>query len=141
MTDTNKRSILSKFMDQVWNNGALDMVEQFVAPQYTIKHDPGDRWDGQTIDHAEFKERVMFTRNAIPDVCFDIREMIEEHDRIVAFWMMSGTQRGDLPGLPATDKPFAISGITIYDFEGDKVCGHIQAYDRLGFLAQIGFMG
>lgn len=35
----------------------------------------------------------------------------------------------------------AIPGMTIYYFSAGKICGHWQAFDRLGFLSQIGFMG
>jgi predicted ester cyclase len=67
--------------------------------------------------------------------------MISEGDNVVVFWVMSGTHLGPLADLPATGKHFAITGITIYDFDEDgKVAGHIQAYDRLGFAGQMGIL-
>lgn len=135
------KSTLQSFMDEIWNSGDFSNVANTVSEQYIVRHDPGDAWDGQTLNHAVFVERVMYSRNAFPDLNFAIQEMVAEEHRVVAFWLMSGTQQGDLPGLPATGKSFEISGITIYDFDADgKVCGHTQAYDRLGFMAQMGLL-
>jgi len=141
VTDKNLKTILTLFMDQVWNKGDTDQVADFVAPQYEIRSDPGDPWEGQVLDHNTFKERVSYSRNAFPDLHFEIQEMIAEDEKVVASWIMSGTHEGDLPQLPATGRQFSISGMTIYYFEANKVTGHWQAFDQLGFLSQIGYLG
>ena len=139
MTSSNLKSILRTFMEQVWNKGNFNQIEQLVAPRYEIKNDPGDPWDGQTLTITTFKERVLYSRNAFPDLHFEIQEMIEEQGKVAVSWLMSGTHKGDLPQLPATGKSFSISGITLYYFEEGKLCGHTQAFDRLGFLSQMEF--
>ncbi|MFN2125821.1 MAG: ester cyclase [Candidatus Promineifilaceae bacterium] len=139
MTNSQLKQTLSQFMDQVWNQGNYDQIPKFVAPQYEIKNDPGDQWNGQVIDHETFKVRVAYSRNAFPDLNFAIEEMVAEDDRVAASWIMSGTHMGDLPQLPATGRKFSITGITIYYFEDGKVSGHWQAFDQLGFLSQIQF--
>jgi steroid delta-isomerase-like uncharacterized protein len=142
MTQPDLKATLQQFMDAIWNAGNYDAVPTYVSEQYTVKHDPGDAWEGQTLDHATFIERVRYSRNAFPDLNFDIQQMVAEGQRVVAFWVMSGTHNGDLTDLPATGRPFRISGMTIYDFDAyGKVSGHTQAYDRLGFLAQLGVLG
>jgi steroid delta-isomerase-like uncharacterized protein len=127
-------------MEQVWNNGNFSQIEEFIAPRYEIKNDPGDPWDGQTLNHTTFKERVLYSRNAFPDLHFEIQEMIEEQGKVAVSWLMSGTHKGDLPQLPATGKSFSISGMTFYYFDEGKLCGHTQAFDRLGFLSQMEFL-
>ena len=83
----------------------------------------------------------MYSRNAFPDLNFAIQDMLQEENRVLAFWIMSGTHAGDLPNLPATGQKFAISGMTIYEFDSaGKVCGHTQSYDRMGFLIQMGIL-
>jgi steroid delta-isomerase-like uncharacterized protein len=126
---------------QVWNNGDFTEIENFITPEYEIKNDPGDPWDGQILRIEKYKARVLYSRDAFPDLRFEIRDMIEENGKVVLSWMASGTHDGDLPQLPATGKRFSVSGLTIYYFEGSKICGHTQSFDRLGFLSQIGFLG
>jgi steroid delta-isomerase-like uncharacterized protein len=85
------------------------------------------------------KERVRYSRDAFPELHFEIQEMIEEKGKVAVSWIMSGTHKGDLPQLPATGKSFSISGMMLYYFEESKLCGHTQAFDRLGFLPQMKF--
>jgi steroid delta-isomerase-like uncharacterized protein len=106
----------------------MRVIDTYVSPQYTIKHDPGDAWDGQTLDRTTFQQRVLYSRNAFPDLNFAIQEMVEEGEQVVVFWIMSGTHNGDLPNLPATGRAFSISGITIYYFDSDKLCGHSSKF-------------
>ena len=128
-------------MDEVWNRGDFSHLYEYLAPNYEVRHDPRDPWDGKTLKRDEFIERVMYSRNAFPDLNFATREMIAEGDRVAIHWTMTGTHQGDLLQLPATGKPFAITGMTFYYFDADsKVCGHSQAFDQLAFLAQIGVL-
>ena len=141
MASIDLKATLQAFMETIWNAGDFSQLSNYISEAYTVKHDPGDAWDGQTMDREEFIERVMYSRNAFPDLRFDIQEMVAEDCRVVAFWLMSGTHKGDLHNLPATGKSFTISGITIYDFDGNgKVCGHTQSYDRLSFMMQMGII-
>ncbi len=141
MTTDDLKATLATFMEQVWNNGDFSQLEALVSPTYEIKDDPGDAWNGQILDHATLQQRVLYSRNAFPDLNFAIQEMLAEGDKVLVRWIMSGTHLGDLAGLPATGKPFAIAGMTIYDFdESGKISGHTQAYDRMGFLEQMGII-
>lgn len=69
MTQKNKEAVV-KLIDEVWSKGNLQIVDQLIAPQYTIRHDPGDQWEGKTLDLATFKERVKMSRHVFPDQKF-----------------------------------------------------------------------
>ena len=124
-------------MKEIWNSGNFNNLTEHVSPQYKVINDPGDQWNGKILNHDEFKKRIMYSRNAFPDLFFDIQDVIEGDNKIATHWVMSGTHHGDLPLLPATGKKFNISGITFYYFIEGKISGHRQAFDRLGFLMQI----
>ena len=124
-------------MDDIWNRGDFSDLDQIIAPIYRVLLDPGDAWEGQELDRAEFKKRVLYTRNAFPNIHFDVHEAVENGNCSAIRWTMSGTHQGDLPMLPATNLSFSITGMTFYYFEDGLVSGHRQAFDRLGFLAQI----
>ena len=131
-------ALVRAFLDSVWNAGDLSDLDRFLAPAYTIRDDPGDPWEGQTLDHDAFRTRVAYSRDAFPDLRFDVQEAVDGGDRVVVRWRMSGTHRGDLPGLPATGRSVSVSGLTIYDLADGRIAGHAQAFDRLGLLAQLG---
>jgi steroid delta-isomerase-like uncharacterized protein len=136
-----RKRVLGQFMQDLWNEGNFSRLGELVAPDYMVSKDEYDPWSGQTIDHDSFRERVLYSRNAFPDLHFDIREMIEENDSIAVRWIMSGTHLGDLPILPASGRKFSIEGMTFYRFRGDRLCGHSQSFDQFGFLKQMGVFG
>jgi steroid delta-isomerase-like uncharacterized protein len=134
---TDHKQILARFLQEVWTDGKIDAIDQYLAPTYTIVHDPGDPWDGQTLDLAGFKQRVLQSRAPFPDQRFTVHELIAESDKVVASWFWTGTHTGDLPGFPASGKVVEISGMTVYYFEDDRLSGHWQVTDRLGVYQQL----
>jgi steroid delta-isomerase-like uncharacterized protein len=129
---------LNQLIEQVWNNGNLDLVDELIAPQYTIYHDPGDPWEGQSLDRTAYKERVLYSRNAFPDLHFAIKEFVPAEDKIAISWYLSGTHEGALARVPASGKKINVSGISIYYFSNGKFTGHWQVIDQLAFTLQIG---
>lgn len=139
MTTTYQRKLrLAAFIHHVWDEGKVDASDDYVAEAYTIRHDPGDPWDGKTLDRAGFKDRVQKSRAAFPDQKFDIQELFADGQNIVMTWLWSGTHTGDLPGFPATDRPISMSGATVYTFDNnERLTGHWQITDRLGVFQQL----
>jgi steroid delta-isomerase-like uncharacterized protein len=136
LTEKNK-VILSEFMEEIWNKGNLDVADKFISTPYTIHHDPGDQWEGQSLDLPTFKKRVLYSRQTFPDLHFAIQEIVSEGDKVAITWYLEGTHRGDIPGLPATGKKVKVPGLTIYYFSNGKITGHWQVIDRLGFMQQV----
>ena len=57
-----------------------------------------------------------------------------------AEWTMSGTQKGDLPEIPATGKHFSVRGSTICELLEGKIKRNSDYWDRVTFLKQLGIM-
>jgi predicted ester cyclase len=133
-----RKDRLAAFTRAVWDDGDADAADRYVAPLYTIRHDPGDPWDGQALDLAGYKDRVLKSRAAFPDQRFDIQGLYEDGDSVVMTWLWSASHRGDIPGFAATGKPVRMSGATVYTFDAeDRLTGHWQITDRLGVFQQL----
>jgi steroid delta-isomerase-like uncharacterized protein len=137
MTPSDAARIVRELHDVVWSGGDLSAVDRLVAPRYVIHSDPGDPWEGRTLDRATYRERVMYSRTGFPDLLFLLHDVIATEHRVAVRWSAEGTHTGDLAGLPATDKRLRFAGQTIYDVVGDQVAGHWQVVDRLGFMQQL----
>jgi steroid delta-isomerase-like uncharacterized protein len=122
--------------DIVWSAGDLSAVDRLVALHYVLHSDPGDPWEGQTLDRGTYCRRVMYSRTAFPDLRFTLHDIIATEHRVAVRWSAEGTQAGDLPGIPATGRRLRFGGQTIYDIADDRVAGHWQVVDRLGFIQQ-----
>lgn len=133
-----RKALLAEFLEQVWNSGDVGACDRFIAGSYTLHHDPGDPWDGRTLDLASYQERLRISRAPFPDQRFEMQVMLEDGDAIAITWLWAATHRGDLAGFPATGKRISMSGATLYSFDADdKLTGHWQITDRLGVYQQL----
>lgn len=135
-----KEEILKTFLKKVWNEQRKDLVETFVHPSYHIHLDTGDNWEGKTLKHSEYKERLDFSFNSFPDMHFEITAAIEEENHVAINWILTGTNTGTIQGFPPTHKKIKTNGMTIYYFKDNLICGHAQVFDRVTVAKQLGFM-
>ncbi len=140
LSDRNKAAVV-RLIEEVWSEGNLHVADEVLALEYVIHHDPGDPWESKTLSPELFKERVVHARTIFPDLRFRILELIAEGDKVAVSWIFQGTQTGQLPGIPASGRQVDVSGLTIYDFDGDKIAGHWQEIDRVGLMQQLGGSG
>ncbi len=136
-TKLDNKELLIRFIDEVWNAGSVEASDKYIAPTYTIHHDPGDPWDKKELDLPGYKERVRVSRAPFPDQRFSIEEILSEGNRVVITWNWVATHKGDIPGFPATGKQIRMSGATVYYIEEGRFTGHWQITDRLGVYAQL----
>lgn len=129
--------IVAELYRLVWSRGEYQALERLVAPEYVVHSDPGDPWEGQTLDRSGYRERVEYSRAAFPDLEFTIHEAFTTGDRVAVRWSAEGTHEGALCGLPASGKRLRFGGQTIYELTGQEVAGHWQLVDRLGVLEQV----
>ncbi len=136
---SNKKEKIEVLLNEIWSRGDFSKIKEIISPSYTLYSDPGDPWDKQTVNHEMFIERVNVARTVFPDLFFDIQEIIDDHHKVCVSWIMKGTQKGNLPQLPATNKGVAVPGMTIYSFdENDLVTGHWQVLDKFIMLQDLG---
>ncbi len=133
-----RKKRLAAFIEEVWSRGRIEACDDFIGETYTIRHDPHDPWDGQTLSRDGFKERVRISRAPFPDQRFTLVSMLEDGDAIAIAWTWDATHTSDLGGFAPTGARLTMSGLTIYDFDGqDRIRGHWQVVDRLGVFQQL----
>lgn len=131
-TDTVRR-----FIQRVWNEGDAEAARDFIATAYTVFHDPGDPWEGMTLDREGFIDRVRLSRRPVPDQRFSLQDVLEGEDRVAVTWLWQGTHRGEIVGFPPSGRVLHMSGATVYRFDSDRIAGHWQIADRLGIYQQL----
>ncbi|HXB51828.1 MAG TPA: ester cyclase [Rhizomicrobium sp.] len=133
-----RKKLLAAFIEEVWSQGRIEACDDFIGETYTVRHDPHDPWDGQTLSRDGFKERVRLSREPLPDQRFTLVSMLEDGDAIATAWTWAATHTSDVAGFAPTGARLIMSGLTIYDFDGqDRIRGHWQAVDRLGVYQQL----
>lgn len=133
-TATNK-AIVSRYMEQVWNNGRLDLIEEFLAKD-VVEH--GVPQIQGLNGRDSLKAIIGGVRNALPDVQLTLHEVIAEGDKVVTHWTMKATHQGELMGVPATGKQLTNTGTTIYQLAGARIVEIRNFADNLGLMQQLG---
>ena len=59
--------------------------------------------------------------NAFPDMAMTVDDVIAEGEKFVVHWTAVGKYKGELMGIPATDKDVTVTGIAIDRFAGGKI--------------------
>lgn len=78
---------------------------------------------------------------AFPDLHFDIEQMMANGDHVVIRWRARGTHRGDLMGIPPTNREAITHGCTVNELKDGRITrawiywdtGHL--FRQLGLLA------
>ncbi|NUW33901.1 ester cyclase [Nonomuraea sp. SMC257] len=106
--------IVRRFYDEVLNAGDLAVADEIVTPGFAPR-------GGRVTGPEALRETARHLRSAVPDLRFDIEDMIGEGDRVATRWTLRGTHEGDFFGLPATGRPLEVRACVIFRLEDGKV--------------------
>jgi steroid delta-isomerase-like uncharacterized protein len=134
MPSDNKATIRQLY-EEVWNKRRLELVDDIIAASHAL-HDPNVT--GSAIGPEAYKRQVARFVAAFPDLHLKMEDIVEEKDKVAVAWTVTGTHKGELMGIPATNKKIFVSGITISHFANSKIMDSYISWDTLGLLQQIG---
>jgi hypothetical protein len=84
-----RKAVVRRLIDEVYNAGKLDVVDELVAPEW-VRHGLG----GTARDPQVIKDRVRELREAFPDFHISIDDMLVDGDKVVVRQKHTGTHRG-----------------------------------------------
>jgi steroid delta-isomerase-like uncharacterized protein len=135
MSTEENKAIVRRVNDEVWSEGHLDVIGELIADNFvaTVVGAPE-----QIRGPQGFREFVVTYRKAFPDLRISIDEQLAEGETVVTRWTATGTNEGELMGIPATGKQATTAGININRISGGKLVEGWGLFDQLGLLQQIG---
>jgi steroid delta-isomerase-like uncharacterized protein len=99
---------------------------------------PDARLNGEPFGREGDRERTQRLLAAIPDVQYELHDLIAEGDKVAVRYTMRGTQRGELLGIAPTGKAVSMPITTIYRISNGQIVELWENYDALGLLQQLG---
>jgi len=152
MTGNDARELARRFIDGVWNGGALQLLEKLYHP------DPASDSAGP----RRMRQSVTGFREAFPDLRVTVEREISAGNEIAILWRATGSQLGPLVGIsradlmtdeamgenhlrqladqPPTGRHVSFQGITLLRTAGGRIVSHELVVDRLEILLQLGLL-
>ncbi len=135
MSIEENKAIVRRWMEEVWNEGKLEALDELIGPDYVL-HGAADPDLPRGPEGA--KQLTAAFRTAFPDLQGTIEDLIAEGERVVCRWTARATHGGEFAGIPATHRPVTFSGIEIVRIADGRIAEGWDEVDVAGILQQIG---
>jgi hypothetical protein len=137
LTDVQARAVIAPWYSlfNVATRGDVKIIqEQVLTADYETcaGYLPGECWDRDTSI-----KRVSGFATSIPDLKFDIKEVLVSGDRVIVRGEVTGTPAGDLFGVPHTGKSFRIMAIDIQTVRDGKIAKTFHMENWLSAIGQL----
>ena len=135
MSTEENKALIRRIVEELWNQGNLGLADELVAPDY-VGHDPTSPDEHRGPEGL--KQYVATSRSAFPDWHMRIEEQVAEGDLVATRWTATGTQKGEMAGIPPTGKRVRMPGTSIDRFSEGRLVETWDSYDALGVMQQLG---
>jgi steroid delta-isomerase-like uncharacterized protein len=136
MSAKDLKALDRRFFEE-WNKGkaaAMKAIDDTCATNI-VWHDV----TGQDIRGLkDFKKSMGEFYDAFPDNHFTIEDMFAEGDKVAVRYTFTGTHKGELMGIPPTNKKVTLMAIEIDRIVGGKFVEGWISFDTLGMMQQLG---
>lgn len=135
MTTEQARAIVAPFYDALNEPAHKDvraLVESIAHPDW--RSYAGDK---ASKGRAEFIAQVIGFGKLIPDLRWDIKEVLRDGDKIIVRSEASGTPAGDFMGVPHTGRGFSVMTIDIHTVVDGKLVRADHVEDWAGAIRQL----
>ena len=129
------KAIAYRFAEE-WNKGNLEGAVALMD-ENIVDHNPGP---GQAPGKAGAKQSLAAFFTAFPDLKITNDFVLADDDRVVDHGTARGTHKGNLFGIPATNKPVEITYTDIYRIANGKIAELWHIEDVPAIMVQIGAM-
>jgi predicted ester cyclase len=135
VTAEQNRANIIRFYEDGWNKGDHSVYEEMVAPDF-VDH---QAVPGMAEGREGFKMLQVIFKGAFPDLHMVVEDIIAQPDKVACRWRGTGTQTGELFGIPPTGKSVNVTATVIYKVgpDGKWTEGWINR-DDLGMMRQLG---
>jgi steroid delta-isomerase-like uncharacterized protein len=108
------KDVVMRLYDEVLNQGRLDVADEIIAS--TLSTDPDDPPGPERV-----KQISTHIRSALPDMHFDVQDMIAEDNKVATRWTLRGTHTGTFFGVPPTNQPLEIRACVIFELKDNQI--------------------
>ena len=133
------KALVRRFIEAVWNTGALAVVDELVTPDFINHSAP----PGTPADREGFTRTAVTTRTTFPDFHVTVEELVAEDNLVVAHFTARGThqlawEHPIIGRIASTGRPVQWRGVRLFRLTDGKVAATWVYTDTLALLQQLG---
>lgn len=128
-------AVIRRFYDDIFITGKMDTeaIDQHLTDNF-VGHD----LPAGLNEREGYKKLVSMLAASFSDMTgIEARDMIENGDKVVVRWSITGRHTGEFMGIPATGRRVTVKGIDIFRLAEGKIADLWQEMDIMGILQQI----
>jgi len=128
------RALVLRYFEEVWNQGNLDVLDELIASDY-VNHSssiPNPR-----PGPADLKPIVAEMRRGIPDLKYEILDMVVAPDKVAVHVRMTGTHRAALFGMQPSGCRIDVRQMQFEWIKDGRIVQHWRLTDDLALLKQM----
>ena len=133
--ESDPASVVRDFIETVFNQGDLAQLESFIDPAYRY-NSPTEEMVG--VD--ALRGFISALRSAFPDMHVDVTDQIGDGPKVCTRVTLTGTQRGEFEGIPATGRPIKIDGVILSELAEGRITREWELLDQYALLLQLGIL-
>ena len=135
MSAEENKAIVRRYFEEAWGKGNLDVMDELMAPDF-VNH--GSVPGHPVTDREDMKRIEEVTRQAFPDVSFEMHDMVAEGDMVVYRWTGGGSQQGEFMGIPPSGRRFSTQGAVFSRVRDGKIVEQRRIVDVYTMMQQLG---
>ncbi len=131
------KELRMRSINEVWHAHDFSVIDEIYADDFVNVMEGGA---GVLFGPAGYRQLVQGYLGGVPDMHFDVQEIIAEGDWAAIRTVVGGTQTGDLPGIPATGIDAFLVNISIAKFRDGQFVENTLHLDNMTMLTRLGVM-
>jgi steroid delta-isomerase-like uncharacterized protein len=131
------KTLVTRYFEEVWNQGRVDVLDELLTPDYR-NHSPSI--PNPRPGPADLKPIVMAMRAGIPDLHYEVLDLIATPEKVAVYVRLTGTHTGTLFGIAATGRTIDVRQMQIEWLEDGRISQHWRVTDELTLMRQLGVL-
>ena len=134
MSAEENKSLVRRYLDEVWQERNIAALDEFLAPNYRRYLSPTA---GPLTPEGQ-RQRITGFRAAFPDLHLTLEDIFADGDRVAFRSTIRGAHQGVFQGLAPTGKQVTVSLLDVVRIENGRFAEHWGGPDLWDLLRQIG---
>jgi steroid delta-isomerase-like uncharacterized protein len=129
------KALVRRLYEEVWNEGKVDAVDELFSPTTTFL---SPFYPMPAVGAQPLKMFVAFLRGALPDLKFEVQNMMAEGEWVTARWMCLPTHTRPFLGVEPTGNTLYFTALEMFRISGGKIQQIWLEMNLLNVLNQLG---